>query len=44
MLAVARSADAMTEQMDQHMAAGLDGYLTKPLDQAKLRAIFTEAT
>ena len=33
------SADAMTEQMDQHMAAGLDGYLTKPLDQAKLRAM-----
>jgi HPt (histidine-containing phosphotransfer) domain-containing protein len=29
----------MTEQMDQHMAAGLDGYLTKPLDQAKLRAM-----
>ncbi|GEO40923.1 hypothetical protein SAE02_50710 [Skermanella aerolata] len=33
------SADAMSEQMDQHMAAGLDGYLTKPLDQAKLRAM-----
>jgi signal transduction histidine kinase/CheY-like chemotaxis protein len=33
------SADAMTEQMDQHMAAGLDGYLTKPLDQTKLRAL-----
>jgi CheY-like chemotaxis protein len=31
------SADAMTDQMDQHMAAGLDGYLTKPLDQVKLR-------
>lgn len=33
------SADAMSEQMDQHMASGLDGYLTKPLDQAKLRAV-----
>jgi CheY-like chemotaxis protein len=33
------SADAMSEQMDQHMASGLDGYLTKPLDQAKLRAM-----
>ncbi|WP_158046211.1 ATP-binding protein [Skermanella pratensis] len=33
------SADAMTDQMDSHMSAGLDAYLTKPLDHGKLRAM-----
>ncbi|EWY39440.1 histidine kinase [Skermanella stibiiresistens SB22] len=37
------SADAMSEQMDRHMAAGLDGYLTKPIDHGKLRAIVGRA-
>ena len=36
---VGLSADAMTDQMDRHMSAGLDAYLTKPIDHAKLRAI-----
>ena len=36
---VGLSADAMTDQMDRHMSAGLDAYLTKPIDHGKLRAI-----
>lgn len=36
---VGLSADAMTDQMDRHMSAGLDAYLTKPLDHGKLKAL-----
>jgi two-component system, sensor histidine kinase len=36
------SAHATTEFRDQCIAAGMDGYLTKPMDVAKLRQLLEE--
>ena len=40
---VAVSADAMRSNIDEVMAAGLDGYLTKPIDLQTLFGAFDEA-
>jgi CheY-like chemotaxis protein len=33
------SADALPEQVDQAIAAGIDGYLTKPIDLKRLQEV-----
>lgn len=38
------SADALPEHRDQHMAAGLDAYLTKPIDWTQLAAVIHKVT
>ena len=35
----ALTADAMVSRRDEHMAAGLDGYLTKPIDFEVMRRL-----
>ncbi len=39
---VGLSADALPEHRDSHLAAGLDAYLTKPVDWSQLGAVLTE--
>ncbi len=39
---VGLSADALPEHRDGHMAAGLDAYLTKPIDWDHLNAVITD--
>ncbi|ALG73827.1 histidine kinase [Azospirillum thiophilum] len=39
---VGLSADALPEHRDGHMAAGLDAYLTKPIDWDQLNAVLVE--